>query len=217
MEIDKQQLASMIDHTQLKAGATLDDILRLTDEAKIHGFGAVCVNPYWVPTAREQLEGTHVRIACVVGFPLGQNKTSTKEEEGRAAIGDGADELDMVINIAALKSQRFADVEDDIAQVVSLGVPVKVIIEACELLHEEKVMACELAKRAGAAYVKTSTGFGRYGATVDDVALMRRIVGDDMGVKAAGGISTLEGAMRMIEAGATRIGASQSVRIVEEL
>lgn len=216
MDIDRERLAAMIDHTQLRGSATHDDITALAKEAMEHGFGAVCVNPYWVATSREQLEGSPTKIACVVGFPLGQNKTETKAKEGRIAVDDGADELDMVLNLAALKSQRFSDVEDDISQVVALGVPVKVIIEACDLLNEEKVMACELAKRAGAAYIKTSTGFGRYGATVEDVRLMRRIVGDDVGVKAAGGISTLGAAKDMIEAGATRIGTSHGVRIMRE-
>jgi deoxyribose-phosphate aldolase len=210
----KEELAGMIDHTLLRPHATADDIRRLVWEARDYGFGAVCVNPYWVSLAREEA-GTGIGVVCVVGFPLGQSVQHVKMQEASCAIDAGASEVDMVINIGALKSQRFGEVEGEIAAIASLGVPVKAIIETCYLLPEEKVMACELAKRAGASCVKTSTGFGPYGATEDDVRLMRRIVGDGMGVKAAGGIASWEQTERLIAAGASRIGASKSIQILK--
>ncbi|MBN1786117.1 MAG: deoxyribose-phosphate aldolase [Candidatus Methanofastidiosa archaeon] len=217
MEISPEELASIIDHTQLHADSSKEDIQRLTDEAKRYGFGSVCVNPFWVSTAREYLKGTDIGVVCVVGFPLGQNRPESKFEEASAAIDEGATELDMVINIGALKSQMFGVVESEIRQIADLGVPVKTIIETCYLLPEEKIMACELSMRAGASFIKTSTGFGTYGATREDVSLIRHIVGERMKIKAAGGISSWERTKELIEAGADRIGASKSIQILEEL
>jgi len=217
MDLTLEELARMIDHTQLHAQAARDDIEKLTDEAREHGFGSVCVNPFWVSTASEMLSGTDVRVVSVVGFPLGQNRTECKVMEGRIAIEDGASELDMVMNLGALKSQRFEYVENDIRQMARLDAKVKVIIEACYLLPEEKIMACELAKRAGADFIKTSTGFGTYGATVEDVRVIRNVIGGSMGIKAAGGISSWEKAKELISAGADRIGASKSIEILNGL
>jgi len=217
MDLTLEELARMIDHTQLHAQAARDDIEKLTDEAREYGFGSVCVNPFWVSTASEMLSGTDVRVVSVVGFPLGQNRTECKVMEGRIAIEDGASELDMVMNLGALKSQRFEYVENDIRQMARLDAKVKVIIEACYLLPEEKIMACELAKRAGADFIKTSTGFGTYGATVEDVRVIRNVIGGSMGIKAAGGISSWEKAKELISAGADRIGASKSIEILNGL
>ena len=217
--MDRRELARYIDHTNLKAFATREDIRKLCEEAKEYGFYAVCVNPYRVKDAREFLRGSDVRIASVVGFPLGATHTEVKVQETIMAIKDGADEIDMVINIGALKDGDYETVERDIEEVVkaahSMNAKVKVIIETCYLSDDEKRKACEIAKKAGADFVKTSTGFGTAGATVEDVRLMRSVVGNDMGVKAAGGIHTADEAIAMIEAGATRIGASRSVQIIE--
>ena len=213
--MNKDELAKMIDHTLLHPHATKDQLSQLVAEAIRYGFGTVCVNPYWISHVRNEIGDEDIGIASVVGFPLGQSTSDVKVAEAARAAADGATELDMVINIGALKSQQFNHVEHEIASVCDVGIPVKVIIEACYLFPEEKVMACELAKRAGAAYVKTSTGFGSYGATEDDVRLMRRIVGTGMGVKAAGGISSWQQAEAMIAAGASRIGASKSVQILQ--
>lgn len=213
-------IAKYIDHTNLKPYATKEDIIKLCEEAKKYGFYAVCVNPYRVKLAKEQLEGTDIKVASVIGFPLGATPTEVKVFEAKKALEDGADELDMVINIGALKDKDYEYVKNDIAEVVKVahekGAVVKVIIETCYLTDEEKEIACKLAMEAGADFVKTSTGFGTGGATVEDVRLMRRIVGDKLGVKAAGGIRTYEQAMAMIEAGANRIGTSSGVKIVEE-
>ncbi|MPW39715.1 deoxyribose-phosphate aldolase [Thermococcus sp. 101 C5] len=213
-------IAKYIDHTNLKPYATKEDIIKLCEEAKKYGFYAVCVNPYRVKLAKEQLEGTGIKVASVIGFPLGATPTEVKVFEAKKALEDGADELDMVINIGALKDKDYEYVKNDIAEVVKVahekGAVVKVIIETCYLTDEEKEIACKLAMEAGADFVKTSTGFGTGGATVEDVRLMRRIVGDKLGVKAAGGIRTYEQAMAMIEAGANRIGTSSGVKIVEE-
>ena len=215
----KGDISRYIDHTNLRAYATEDDIIRLCDEAKEYGFYAVCVNPYRVRLAKERLKGTDVKVASVIGFPLGATPTEVKVFETKKALEDGADELDMVINIGALKDGDYEYVRKDIEEVVKVarekGAIVKVIIETCYLTDEEKVKACELAKEAGAHFVKTSTGFGTGGATVEDVRLMRKVVGPGMGVKAAGGIRTYEQAVAMIEAGATRIGTSSGVKIVE--
>ena len=219
--VDKIDIAKYIDHTNLKPYATADDIIKLCDEAIEYGFYAVCVNPYRVRLAKEYLRErkADVKVASVIGFPLGATPTEVKVFEARRALEDGADELDMVINIGALKDRDYEYVKNDIAEVVKVahekGAKVKVIIETCYLTEEEKVKACELAKEAGADFVKTSTGFGTGGATVEDVRLMRRVVGSEMGVKAAGGIRTYEQALKMIEAGANRIGTSSGVRIVE--
>jgi len=209
-------LASYIDHTLLKPEATRDDLYALCDEAKAHRFGAVCVNPTWVRAAKGRLRGTEVKTVAVIGFPLGAGTPAAKACEAQDAARAGADELDMVLNIGALRSGDLALVEQDIRAVVQAAapVPVKVILETSKLTDEEKVIGCALSKVAGAAFVKTSTGFGGGGATVDDIGLMRRVVGDELGVKASGGVKTQEDACAMITAGATRIGASASVAIV---
>ncbi len=215
----REELAKYIDHTNLKAQATREDIKKLCEEAKKFGFYAVCVNPYRVKDAKEFLKGSSVKIASVVGFPLGATFTEVKVQESVMAIRNGASEIDMVINIGALKDGNYDEVERDIKEVVdaahSMNAIVKVIIETCYLTEDEKIKACEIAKRAGADFVKTSTGFGTAGAKVEDVRLMREVVGSNMGVKAAGGIHTAKEAEDMIKAGATRIGASRSVQIIE--
>lgn len=213
-----RDLAKMIDHTILKASATRDDLDRLLDEAKRHRFASVCVNPYWVRHCRDALYGTDVKVCTVVGFPLGANAKETKAFETRRACYDGAEEIDMVLNVGALKSGETDVVEKDIRAVVESAGPratVKVILENAYLTREEKIAGCRAALRAKAHYVKTSTGFGPTGATVDDVRLMREVVGPGMGVKAAGGIRTRSDAEDMIRAGATRVGASASVAIVK--
>jgi len=213
-------VASMIDHTLLKPDATGTDIHALCREAAEYAFASVCVNPTWVAECAKLLRGTPVKVCSVVGFPLGATTADTKHYETRRAIFDGAREIDMVINIGALKSGDVRLVERDIEAVTApcreAGALSKVIIEAALLTDEEKITACTLAKAAGADYVKTSTGFGPGGATAADVALMRRVVGDEMGVKAAGGVRDLEGLKAMVAAGATRVGASAGVRIVQE-
>ncbi|MFQ5678798.1 MAG: deoxyribose-phosphate aldolase [Gemmatimonadota bacterium] len=209
----------MIDHTLLKPDATQDEIARLCYEARKYGFASVCVNPSYVKLCAELLSGTEVLICTVVGFPLGATSTETKAFETQKAVRDGATEVDMVINVGALKSRDYELVERDLASVARAahagGAILKVIIEAALLTDEEKVAACQLAKVAGADFVKTSTGFGPGGATPEDVALMRRVVGAQMGVKAAGGIRTYADAQKMIAAGASRIGASASVKIIQ--
>ncbi len=213
-----KDLAEYIDHTLLRPDASEADIDRLCDEAVEYGFAAVCINPVWVPRAAGRLRGAGVTVASVIGFPLGANTPEIKAMEARRALRDGAREIDMVINIGALKSGDQDLVQRDIAGVSDacreVGALNKVIIEAAYLTDEEKVIACRLAQMGRADYVKTSTGFGPGGATVFDVALMREVVGDKMGVKAAGGIHTAEEVREMITAGATRIGASAGVRIV---
>ncbi len=214
------EIAHIIDHTLLKPDATQAQIAQLCYEARKYGFAAVCVNPANVKLAAQLLKDSPVAVCTVVGFPLGATLTEVKAYEAQKVIEDGATEIDMVINIGALKSKDYDLVKRDIATVVRTchnnGAICKVIIEAALLTDEEKVKACQLAKEAGADYVKTSTGFGPGGATVEDVALMRRVVGPEMGVKAAGGIRTFEAARQMIKAGATRIGASAGVKIVQE-
>lgn len=211
-----EDLARYIDHTLLKPDATREELIKLADEARKYRFASVCVNSANVNFMARQLKGTGVRICAVVGFPLGAMTPHAKAYETREAIRCGAEEIDMVINIGALKSGDHDLVEADIRGVVEAAKPhpVKVILETSKLDHEEKVIACALAKAAGAAFVKTSTGFGGGGATAEDVALMRRIVGRSMGVKASGGIRTREDAEAMIRAGANRLGASASVAIV---
>jgi len=213
-------IAHMIDHTLLKPDASRDQITQLCHEARQYGFAAVCVNPANVKLAAQLLKDSSVAVCAVVGFPLGATLPEVKAYEAQRVIEDGATEIDMVINIGALKSKDYELVQRDIASVVRTchnnGAICKVIIEAALLTDEEKIKACQLAKAAGADYVKTSTGFGPGGATVEDVALMRRVVGPEMGIKAAGGIRTFETAKQMIEAGATRIGASAGVKIVQE-
>lgn len=210
-------LAKYIDHTALKANTTEEDIIKLSAEARKYGFASVCINPCWIPLAAQQLKDSSVNVCTVIGFPLGANTPETKAFETRDAIEKGAGEVDMVINIGALKAGLNAKVEEDIRAVVDAAdkkALVKVIIEACLLTDEEKVTACQLAVRAGADYVKTSTGFSTGGATAADVRLMRETVGPSIGVKAAGGIHTKSEALAMIEAGATRIGASSGIKIV---
>jgi deoxyribose-phosphate aldolase len=210
----------LIDHTLLKPDAARADIERLCREAREFSFATVCVNPAWVATAASLLRGSAVGVCSVVGFPLGATTADVKNYETRRAIFDGATEIDMVINIGALKSGDLRTVERDIEAVVGpcreCRVLSKVIIEAALLSDEEKITACTLAKAAGADFVKTSTGFASGGATAADVALMRRVVGADMGVKAAGGVRDLEGLKAMVAAGATRVGASAGVKIVQE-
>ncbi|WP_245838782.1 deoxyribose-phosphate aldolase [Marininema halotolerans] len=211
-----QELASMIDHTLLKPEATSDQIDRLCDEAGEHHFASVCVNPSWVARAAEKLKGTGVKVCTVVGFPLGATTSETKAFETKEAIKNGAREIDMVMNIGALKSGDLDLVREDITTVVKAadGVLVKVILEIGLLNADEIRVASEKAKAAGAHFVKTSTGFGYGGATEEAVRLMRKTVGEEMGVKASGGVRDLAGAEKMVQAGANRIGASSSVAIV---
>ncbi len=212
----KHELAQWIDHTLLKPDATREQVEKICDEAIEFGFASVCVNPTWVPLVYRKLRGHKPRVCTVVGFPLGATFPEVKARETELAVERGADEIDMVINIGALKSGDYELVEHDIRSVVRAAGRriVKVILETCLLTDEEKVKACTLAKVAGADYVKTSTGFSKGGATVKDVALMRKVVGTMMGVKASGGVRSYEEACQMVEAGATRIGASASVAIV---
>lgn len=213
-------VAGLIDHTLLRPDASRDDVERLCAEAAQHSFATVCVNPAWVSLCAARLRGTPVGVCAVVGFPLGATTADVKHFETHRVLFDGAREVDMVINIGALKSNDPRTVEKDIEAVTgpcrAAGATSKVIIEATYLTDEEKVVACTLAKAAGADFVKTSTGFGPGGATVADVALMRRVVGVEMGVKAAGGVKDLEGLKAMVAAGATRVGASAGVRIVSQ-
>ena len=220
MEITPEELARYIDHTLLKPEATAEQIKQVCREALQYHFASVCVNPSYVELVARELSGSDVKTCSVVGFPLGATLPEVKAFEAEKAIELGAQEIDMVMNIGALKSGDEELVGRDIEAVVEVAhgrnALVKVIIEAALLTDDEKVKACLIAKRAGADYVKTSTGFGPGGATVEDVKLMRATVGPSMGVKAAGGIRTLEKALAMIEAGATRIGASAGVKIVQE-
>ncbi|HVP47899.1 MAG TPA: deoxyribose-phosphate aldolase [Bryobacteraceae bacterium] len=212
-------VARLIDHTLLRPEATRDDILRVCREARQYGFAAVCINPFWVPLVARELSGTPVNVATVAGFPLGATSTESKMSETAAALKVGAREIDMVLNVGALRSGDLDTVKHDIESIAGLcheaGAIVKVILETALLDDHQKAVACTLARMAGADFVKTSTGFGPAGATTHDVALMRQVVGPEMGVKAAGGIRTLEDLRRMVAAGANRIGASSSVAIVE--
>lgn len=210
-------LAKYIDHTILKANATEAEVIKVCDEAKTHNFYSVCVNPYYVALVADQLKDSEVKVTSVIGFPLGASTTEIKAQEALKAVIDGADEIDMVINVSALKDGKFNYVEKDISTVVEAikgKAILKVILETCLLSDEEKIKACELSKSAGANFVKTSTGFSTGGATEADVKLMKSIVGDGMEVKASGAVRNYETALKMIEAGATRIGASSSVSIV---
>jgi deoxyribose-phosphate aldolase len=217
-ELDRT-VAGIIDHTILKADATREEIVKVCREAREYGFASVCVNSYWVPLVRAELAGSPVKVCTTVGFPLGATSTEAKVAETAAAVRVGAQEIDMVINVGALRSGDRDAVRLDIQQVVKVaheaGAIVKTIIETGYLDDAQKALACTLAKLAGADFVKTSTGFGTSGATAEDVALMRRVVGPEMGVKAAGGIRTLADLQAMVAAGATRIGASAGVKIVE--
>ena len=211
------KLNKYIDHTLLKPDASQGQIETLIEEAKKYDFASVCVNPTWVSFAAQALKTTDVKVCTVIGFPLGANTPELKAFETSDAIRNGANEVDMVINIGALKSRNFDLVERDIRAVVEAAKEtlVKVIIETCLLTDDEKVKACQIAQKAGADFVKTSTGFSTGGATVADVALMRKTVGPDMGVKASGGARSYEDALAFIKAGATRIGASSGVAIME--
>lgn len=211
------KLNKYIDHTLLKPDASQEQIVKLIQEAKEYDFASVCVNPTWVAFAAQALKDTDVKVCTVIGFPLGATTPEVKAFETQNAIQNGADEIDMVINIGALKSQNIDLLEQDIRAVVEAanGTLVKVIIETCLLTDDEKVLACQIAQKAGADFVKTSTGFSTGGATVADIRLMRETVGPDMGVKASGGARTYEDALAFIEAGASRIGASSGVAIMK--
>ena len=206
----------LIDHTLLKQDATPEQIIALCEEAKQFDFMSVCVNPAYVPLAAKCLEGSDVKVCTVIGFPLGMNLTRTKVEEAELAIKEGADEIDMVINVGMLKAGHDQFVEEEIRELKAVAGQkvLKVIIETCLLTDEEKVRACIASKNAGADFVKTSTGFSTGGATVHDVALMRKTVGPEMGVKASGGVRTHEDLLAMVEAGATRIGTSNGTKII---
>ncbi|MCF7792449.1 MAG: deoxyribose-phosphate aldolase [Candidatus Cloacimonetes bacterium] len=213
----KEQLAGMIDHTELKSSSGKGKIKNLCYEAKMFGFISVCVNPHYVKFAHEQLKDSDVIVCSVIGFPLGMNTTEIKALEAKKAVSEGAKEIDMVINVGALRDKDYDFVLEDIGQVVQASAPshVKVILETCYLTDEEIVKACQLCVEAGAHFVKTSTGFGAFGAFENNVKLMRKTVGPDIGVKASGGISTLKDAIRMIEVGANRLGTSAGVAIIE--
>jgi deoxyribose-phosphate aldolase len=219
MKITKQQLVSMIDHSLLRPNATLEELRKVCQEAVEYRFKAVCINPIFVADAVSLLKGKDVLVCSVVGFPFGTHSSEIKAKETTKVIELGAREIDMVIRIGALKDKRDQDVVKDIRAVVDAarGFPVKVILETCYLTEEEKVRGCRLVMEAGAAFVKTSTGFASGGATFGDVKLMRNTVRKDFGVKAAGGIRTLEDALKMIEAGANRVGTSSSVNIIKTL
>lgn len=213
---DLSGIARTIDHTLLKPTATRADIVKVCEEARRYTFASVCVNSTWIALVARLLAGSPVMPICVVGFPLGAMATRSKAQETREAVADGADEIDMVINIGLLRSGDHDGVFDDIRAVVEAasGKPVKVILETTMLEREEKIAACAISKAAGAAFVKTSTGFGGGGATVEDIMLMRSVVGPTMGVKASGGVRTADDARKLLAAGATRLGASASVAIV---
>lgn len=218
--MEKNKLARMIDHTLLKPDACEDGVRKLCQEALEYKFASVCINPGYVQLCADLLKGSEVKVCTVIGFPLGATTSDTKTFETRDAIAKGAQEVDMVINVGKLKDKDFDYVKKDIEAVVNEAkgkALTKVIIETCLLNDEEKVMACKLAKEAGADFVKTSTGFSTGGATFEDIKLMRETVGANMGVKASGGVRSYEDTMKMIEAGATRIGASASIAICEGL
>jgi deoxyribose-phosphate aldolase len=216
-----QQIASLIDHTLLKPEATESDILKVCQQALEYRFASVCINPCWVPLVHSRLTGSSVKTCAVIGFPLGANQTAVKLEEAWQAVSNGAAELDMVLNIGALRSGDAKLVQAEIQKLAAAahgaGALVKVILETCLLSEEQKTQACTLAQQAGADFVKTSTGFSTAGATEADVRLMREVVGPDMGVKASGGVRTLATLLQMVKAGANRIGSSSGVQILAEL
>jgi deoxyribose-phosphate aldolase len=218
---EKRGIAAVIDHTLLKPEATSSEIEQLCDEATRYSFASVCVNPCWVTLASRRLTSTQVRVCAVAGFPLGANTTAVKKNEAAIACQDGADEIDMVLNIGYIRMHDFDAAQRDIVEVADAvhagGGLLKVILETCLLNDEQKSSACRIAVESGADFVKTSTGFSKSGATVEDVRLMRRIVGPNIGVKASGGIRTLAVLKNMLVAGATRIGASASVAIINEI
>ncbi|MCK5833501.1 deoxyribose-phosphate aldolase [bacterium] len=213
-----RDLAPLIDHTLLKPVATKQDIIRLCEEAAKYGFASVCVNPYWVPLAAENLENSSTLVCTVIGFPLGSNMSIVKAEETRICIESGANEIDMVINIGQVKAHNWREVFQDIAQVVETAenILVKVILETSLLTEEEIVQASTVSLSAGASYIKTSTGFASGGATVEAISLMSQTIGDEIGIKASGGIGDFEKALSMVRAGATRIGSSRSIKIIGE-
>lgn len=216
----KDQIAGMIDHTILKADATEEQIVNICNEAKEYKFASVCVNPYYASLVKEKLKGSGVKTCVVIGFPLGASTSKVKAFETQMAIENGAQEVDMVINIGLLKDKKYDLFEEDIKAVVKEAegkAKVKVIIECCLLNDKEKTKACEIVEKAGADFVKTSTGFSTGGATVEDIALMRKTVGNRLGVKASGGIRDYEKTISMIEAGASRIGASAGVKIIKDV
>lgn len=219
--LTRESIAALIDHTILKADATRADIRRICAEARQYRFASVCTNSWWTPFVAELLQGSGVKVCAVAGFPLGAMSTEAKQAETRLAVRDGALEVDMVLNVGALKGGEADAVRSDIAAVVKAAEPgkaiVKVILETALLTDDEKQLACQLAMEAGADFVKTSTGFGPSGATPADVALMRDVVGRHLGVKASGGIRTLEDVRTMLTAGASRIGASASIAIIEAI
>lgn len=212
------QINRMIDHTLLKPEATREQIKKICEEALEYNFKSVCINPFWVSYAKEMLKDSEVGVCTVIGFPLGANTTNLKAYEAKEAVKNGADEIDMVLNIGLLKSKEYDLVEEDIKSVVkaSEGKLVKVILETCLLDNDEIVKACELSMSAGADFVKTSTGFNESGAKAEDVALMRKTVGDKLGVKASGGIRDLKKSQEMIDNGATRLGVSAGIAIIKE-
>lgn len=215
--MNKEEVAGTIDHTLLGAEVTKAEVKKKCQEAKEYNFASVCTNPDQVALVKKELAGSEVKVCTVIGFPLGVNLTEIKVKEAEAALKEGADEIDMVMKIGALKEGDYDKVEKDIKAVVKAAQTkiVKVIIETCYLTEAEKIKACEIAKKAGADFVKTSTGFGNGGATVEDIVLMRKTVGQKMGVKASGGVHNLKEAEMMLDAGATRIGASSGVEIIE--
>jgi len=215
----KNQIAKMIDHTMLKPEATIDEIRILCEQAKAHGFYSVCINPYWIPNAKKILEGSTVKLCTVIGFPFGATLPQVKVHETTSAVAAGADEVDLVINIGAARENHWDFIEHEIHMVVSAahGRTVKVILEICYLKEEQIEEACRRAVRAGAHYVKTSTGFGPGGATVEAVKLMRKAVGKTFGVKASGGIKDRATAEAMIAAGASRLGCSSSLTIIQSI
>ncbi len=217
--IDAKTLALAIDHTILKADATKQQVVECCRQAKEYGFAAVCVNPVYVPTAAKELANSGIKVCAVIGFPLGANNMEVKAFEAACAVKSGAEEIDMVVHIGAVKDGDFSYVENEISSVVKASgkAMVKVIIETCYLTDEEKREVCLLAVKAGAKFVKTSTGFGTAGATMEDVKLMRAAVGEEIGVKASGGIRSLRDALDMLDAGANRIGASSGVGIIGEI
>ena len=215
----KNELAAMIDHTVLKPAAGEKEILQLCKEAKEFCFASVCIHPAYISLAKEALADSSVELCTVIGFPLGANTVAVKAFEAKEAVQNGATEIDMVLNVSKVKSGDFDYIENEIREVVkaSDGNHVKVIIETCYLTDEEKIKTCQRAEKAGAHFVKTSTGFGSGGATAEDVKLMRETVGDRLGVKASGGIRTLEDALKMVEAGASRLGVSAGIAILSEM
>ena len=215
---DALEIAALVDHTLLKPEATGNEISEVCRQALEHNFASVCVNPAYVPLVHSNLKGSKVRTCCVIGFPLGANRTHIKIEEARLATSEGASEIDMVLNLGALRSNLdvLAEIQSIASVVHNAGAILKVILETCLLTDPQKVLACRTAKQAGADFVKTSTGFSTGGATEADVALMRATVGTDMGVKASGGVRTLETMTRMVLAGANRIGTSSGVQIIAE-